>query len=43
MIALDGKNRQTDTLDTEGIFTLIASVPSPNAEPLNMWLASLGK
>ena len=43
MIALDGKNRQTDTLDTEGIFRLIESVPSPKAEPFKMWLASLGK
>lgn len=43
MTALDGKNRQTDTLDTEGIFRLIESVPSPKAEPFKMWLASLGK
>lgn len=43
MKALDGKNRQTDTLDTEGIFRLIESVPSPKAEPFKMWLASLGK
>lgn len=43
MIALDGKNRQTDTLDTEGIFRLIESVPSPKAEQFKMWLASLGK
>ena len=43
MIALDGKSRQTDTLDTEGIFRLIESVPSPKAEPFKMWLASLGK
>ena len=43
MKAVDGKNRQTDTLNTEGIFRLIESVPSPKAEPLKMWLASLGK
>ena len=43
MTALDGKSRQTDTLDTEGIFRLIESVPSPKAEPFKMWLASLGK
>ena len=36
MTALDGKNRQTDVLDTEGIFRLIESVPSPKAEPFNM-------
>ena len=36
MTALDGKRRQTDTLDTEGIFRLIESVPSPKAEPFNV-------
>ena len=39
----DNKNYLTDTLDTEGIFRLIESVPSPKAEPFKMWLASLGK
>ena len=43
MRAKDGKLRETDTLDTEGIFRLIESVPSPKAEPFKMWLASLGK
>ena len=43
MKAKDGKFRQTDVLDTEGIFRLIESVPSPKAEPFKMWLASLGK
>ena len=33
----------TDTLDTEGIFRLIESVPSPKAEPFKMWLAKLGR
>ena len=37
MTSLDGKSRQTDTLDTEGIFRLIESVPSPKAEPFKMW------
>ncbi len=41
--ARDGKMRQTDVLDTKGIFRLIESVPSPKAEPCKMWLASLGK
>ena len=41
--APDGKMRETDTLDTEGIFRLIESVPSSKAEPFKMWLASLGK
>ena len=43
MLAQDGKMRETDTLDTEGIFRLIESVPSPKAEPFKMWLASLGR
>ena len=43
MKAKDGKLRETDTLDTEGIFRLIESVPSPKAEPFKMWLATLGK
>ena len=41
--AKDGKMRITDVLDTEGIFRLIESVPSPKAEPFKMWLAFLGK
>lgn len=41
--AQDGKMRETDTLDTEGILRLIESVPSPKAEPLKLWLARLGK
>lgn len=43
MRAKDGKLRLTDTLDTEGIFRLIESVPSPKAEPFKLWLAKLGK
>lgn len=35
--------RETDILDTKGIFRLIESVPSPKAEPLKLWLANLGK
>ena len=41
--AKDGKMRETDTLDTEGILRLIESVPSPKAEPFKLWLAKLGK
>ena len=41
--AQDGKMRETDVLDIKGIFRLIESVPSPKAEPMKMWLASLGK
>ena len=40
--AQDGKLRETDTLDTKGIFRLIESIPSPKAEPFKMWLANLG-
>ncbi len=43
MRAKDGKYRKTDTLDTEGIFRLIESVPSPKAEPFKLWLAKLGR
>ena len=43
MRAKDGKMRKTDTLDTEGIFRLIESVPSHKAEPFKIWLAKLGK
>ena len=43
MKSKDGKSYLTDTLDTQGIFRLIESVPSKKAEPFKMWLASLGK
>lgn len=43
MLSKDGKMRLTDTLDTEGIFRLIESVPSPKAEPFKLWLAKLGR
>lgn len=39
----DGKYYNQDVLDTEAIFRLIESVPSPKAEPFKMWLAKLGK
>lgn len=42
MKAKDGKMRETDTLDTQGIFRLIESVPSSKAEPFKLWLAKLG-
>lgn len=38
----DGKNYETDTLDTKGILRLIESVPSPKAEPFKLWLAQMG-
>ncbi len=43
MKAQDGKMRETDTLNTEGILRLIESIPSSKAEPFKMWLANLGK
>ena len=36
----DGKFYKTDTLDMQGIFRLIESVPSSNAEPFKNWLAT---
>jgi len=43
MIAADGKMRQTDVADTEQLFRLIQSIPSPKAEPFKMWLAQVGR
>ncbi len=43
MPAPDGKMRLTDVADTEQIFRLIQSIPSPKAEPFKLWLAQLGK
>lgn len=40
--AFDGKMRETDCADTEGIFRLIQSIPSPKAEPFKRWLARVG-
>jgi BRO family, N-terminal domain len=42
MEAPDGKMRETDVADTETIFRLIQSIPSPNAEPFKLWLARVG-
>jgi len=43
MQALDGKMRLTDVADTEQLFRLIQSIPSPKAEPFKMWLAQVGR
>jgi len=40
--AEDGKMRETDVLNTEGILRLIQSIPSPKAEPFKLWLAQVG-
>jgi hypothetical protein len=42
MMADDGKMRQTDVADTEQLFRLIQSIPSPKAEPFKQWLAKIG-
>ena len=41
--APDGKMRETDAADMQGIFRIIQSIPSPKAEPFKMWLAEVGK
>lgn len=41
--AQDGKYRLTDVTDIEGMFRIIESTPSKNAEPIKQWLARLGK
>lgn len=41
MLAPDGKMRMTDVADTEQLFRLIQSIPSPKAEPFKLWLAKI--
>ncbi len=41
MVAPDGKMRLTDVADTEQLFRLIQSIPSPKAEPFKLWLAQV--
>ena len=40
--APDGKQRTTDCANTEGLFRIIQSIPSPKAEPFKRWLAQVG-
>jgi DNA-damage-inducible protein D len=42
LLASDGKMRETDCANTEGIFRIIQSIPSPKAEPFKRWLARVG-
>lgn len=42
LLAPDGKKYTTDCADTEGMFRLIQSIPSPKAEPFKRWLAKVG-
>ena len=41
MRAADGKMRLTDVADTEQLFRLIQSIPSPKAEPFKQWMAQV--
>jgi DNA-damage-inducible protein D len=42
MEAADGKKRETECADTEGLLRIIQSVPSPKAEPFKRWMAQIG-
>lgn len=42
MQATDGKFYMTDVADTETLFRIIQSIPSPKAEPFKQWLAKVG-
>lgn len=41
MQSADGKFHLTDVADTEQLFRLIQSIPSPKAEPFKLWLAKV--
>jgi len=43
MLAEDGKMRLTDVADTEQLFRLIQSIPSPRAEPFKLWIAKVAR
>lgn len=43
MPAGDGKMRMTDVMDTQQLFRLIQSIPSPKAEPFKLWIAQVAK
>jgi hypothetical protein len=42
LIAPDGKLRETDCANTEGMFRIVQSIPSPKVEPIKRWLARVG-
>ena len=42
LVASDGKRRETDVADLEGILRIIQSIPSKKAEPIKRWLAQVG-
>ena len=43
MESADGKFYKTDVADTEQLFRLIQSVPSPKAEPFKLWIAKVAR
>lgn len=43
LVAKDGKRYLTDVADTETVFRLVQSIPSPKAEPFKMWLAKVAR
>ena len=43
MLAADRKMRLTDVADTEQLFRLIQSIPSPKAEPFKLWIAKVAR
>lgn len=42
LVSVDGKKYETDCANTEGLFRIIQSIPSPKAEPFKRWLAKVG-
>ncbi|MBN2771784.1 MAG: Bro-N domain-containing protein [Spirochaetes bacterium] len=42
LMSSDGKHYKTDCANTENIFRIIQSIPSPKAEPFKRWLAKVG-
>ncbi len=42
LLSTDGKQRETDCANTETLFRIIQSIPSPKAEPFKRWLAKVG-
>jgi DNA-damage-inducible protein D len=42
MLSPDGKTYKTDCANTEGVFRIIMSIPSPKAEPFRLWVAQVG-
>ena len=41
MLTENGKKRQTLAADTEAVFRIIQSIPSPKAEPFKLWMAKV--